>query len=132
MGELRGRKGRVWEGGHRVLFVARWPEAISGGSVSDYAFVFTDLLATIADLLETDIPPSEAQDSFSMLPALLGRSMDARPPIIHDSNSAYAMRSGKARIAFNLEKDMVTCSIWKPILTKRTICGLRIPTWSTR
>lgn len=100
MGELRGRKGRVWEGGHRVPFIARWPSRIKANTTSDYTFCFTDMLATFADLLDEELPRETGEDSFSMLPALLGGTMDARPPIIHHSNSAYAMRSGQWKIVF--------------------------------
>jgi len=100
MGDLRGKKGRVWEGGHRVPFVAQWPKNIPAGSTSDYTFCFTDLLATIADLLDEELPKSAGVDSFTMLPALLGKPMEHRPPIIHHSNSSYAMRDGKWKIVF--------------------------------
>ena len=100
MGDWRGRKGRVREGGHRVPFVARWPKNIPAGSTSDYTFCFTDLLATIADLLDEEFPKSAGEDSFSMLPALLGKPMEHRPAIIHHSNSSYAMRDGKWKIVF--------------------------------
>jgi len=100
MGDWRGRKGRVWEGGHRVPFVARWPGNVPNGATSDYTFCFTDMLATIADLIGVELPSDAGEDSFTMLPALLGKSMDQRPAIIHHSNSAYAMRSGKWKIVF--------------------------------
>ena len=100
MGDLRGRKGRVWEGGHRVPFIARWPGKIKADTTSDYTFCFTDMLATFADLLNEKLPTGAAEDSFTMLPTLLGQSMDQRPAIIHHSNSAYAMRSGKWKIVF--------------------------------
>jgi arylsulfatase A len=107
MGELRGRKGRVWEGGHRVPFVARWPDNIRAGSVSNNTMVFTDMLATFADLLNVELPKGAAEDSFTMLPALLGQSMDPRPAIIHHSNSAYAMRSGNWKIVFGQGEERV-------------------------
>ncbi len=100
MGNLRGQKGRVWEAGHRVPFVVRWPKLIPQGLVSDYSFCFTDFLATFADLLGENIPADAGEDSFSILPALLGNPMDERPPIIHHSNWTYAMRSGKWKIVF--------------------------------
>lgn len=100
MGRWRGRKGRVWEAGHRVPFVARWPQQIPAGQSSDYTFCFTDLLATFAELLDTPIPEGTGEDSFSMLPALLGKPMNPRPAIIHHSNTTYAMREGKWKIVF--------------------------------
>lgn len=100
MGELRGRKGRVWEGGHRVPFIARWPNHIPSGASSDYTFCFTDLLATIASLLDVDLPKGAGEDSISMLPALLGKAMPPRPAIVHHSNSSFAMREGDWKIVF--------------------------------
>ncbi len=100
MGDLRGRKGRVWEGGHRVPFIARWPGRIPANATSDYTFCFTDLLATFASLLKTELPKGTGEDSVTMLPALFGEPMPPRPAIIHHSNSAYAMREGDWKIVF--------------------------------
>ena len=100
MGAFRGQKGRVWEAGHRVPFVVSWPDAIPKGTISDYTFCFTDLIATFADLLNKPLPPGVGEDSFSMFPALLGNPMLPRLPIIHHSNSTYAMRSDKWKIVF--------------------------------
>ena len=105
MGDLRGRKGRVWEGGHRVPFIARWPGNIPAGTTSDYTFCFTDVLATIADLIGKELPSGAGEDSFTMLPALLGKSMDQRPAIIHHSNRGFAMRDGKWKIVFGEGED---------------------------
>jgi arylsulfatase A len=58
------------------------------------------MLATIADVIGEKLPSGTGEDSFTMLPALLGKSMDQRPAIIHHSNSAYAMRDGKWKILF--------------------------------
>jgi arylsulfatase A-like enzyme len=99
-GGLRGQKGRVWEGGHRVPFVARWPDRIPAGRTSDYAFCLTDLLATFSDLVGEPLPKGAGEDSVSMLPALMGETMRTRPPIVHHSNTAFAMRSGRWKIVF--------------------------------
>tara|TARA_R110000850_G_scaffold157126_2_gene281289 strand:+ start:2031 stop:3539 length:1509 start_codon:yes stop_codon:yes gene_type:complete len=99
-GPLRGKKGRVWEGGHRVPFIARWPGRIPAGMVSDYAFCFTDLLATVSELVEESLPEGEGEDSISMLSALLGQTLPDRPAMVHHSNTAFAMRSGKWKIVF--------------------------------
>ena len=99
-GGLRGQKGRVWEGGHRVPFVARWPDRIPAGRTSDYAFCLTDLLATFSDLVGEPLPKGAGEDSVSMLPALMGETMRTRPPIVHHSNTAFAMRSGTWKIVF--------------------------------
>ena len=79
--------------GHRVPIVARWPGKIAPNTTSEYAFYFTDLLATFADLLGADLPEGYGENSFTLLPALLGQPIDHRPKIIHHSNSTYALRS---------------------------------------
>lgn len=107
MGDWRGKKGRVWEGGHRVPFVARWPGKIAPNTTSEYVFCFTDLLATFADLLDVDLQEGSGEDSFTLLPALLGQPIDHRPPIIHHSNSTYALRSGDWKIVFGQGEDRV-------------------------
>ncbi|MFT5412658.1 MAG: arylsulfatase A [Verrucomicrobiales bacterium] len=106
-GQFRGKKGRVWEGGHRVPFIARWPSQIPAGKTSDYAFCLTDMLATVSDLVGKRLPEGAGEDSVSLLPALLGKEMSARPPMVHHSSSAFAMRSGKWKIVFGQGKDRV-------------------------
>ncbi len=106
-GTLRGMKGSVWEGGHRVPFMVRWPGRVAAGTTSDYAFCLTDLLATMADLVGELLPEGAGEDSVSMLPALLGEAVSARPPIIHHSSSAFAMRCGKWKIVFGHGEERV-------------------------
>jgi arylsulfatase A-like enzyme len=72
---LRGYKGSLWEGGHRVPFIARWPGKIVPGSVSDTLIAHLDLPATMASLTGTTIPAGQCTDSFNLLPALLGKSV---------------------------------------------------------
>jgi arylsulfatase A len=71
-GPLRGYKSDVWEGGHRVPFIARWPESIQAGSVNDQLVHQADLLATFADIFKKPIPDSAGEDSFSILSLLKG------------------------------------------------------------
>ena len=73
-GPYRGRKADIWEGGHRVPFLIRWPEKIAEGSVSDNLLSLNDLFATIADILGESLPPNVAEDSFSFRETLLGES----------------------------------------------------------
>lgn len=74
----RGVKRDSWEGGHRVPFVVRWPEKINASSVSNQLTSLTDVMATIAAVIGTDLPDNAAEDSFNMLPAWLGQD---RTPI---------------------------------------------------
>jgi arylsulfatase A len=97
MGELRGAKRDMWEGGHRVPFLARWPGRIQPGAVSAETICHADLMATIAALLGAPLPPNAGEDSFSILPVLLGQKSEqpARVATVHHSGSGkFAIRKG--------------------------------------
>ncbi len=74
----RGVKRDDWEGGHRVPLIVRWPGRVKAGTTSDQPICLTDLMATLAAILGTELPRDSAEDSFNMLPALEGK---ARAPI---------------------------------------------------
>ncbi len=94
-GGLRGMKGDAWEGGHRMPFIARWPEHVKAGSVNDRTISFVDTLATFADLVDKELPKDAGLDSFSYLPALEGESATARGPLILKSaNGTMSIQSG--------------------------------------
>jgi arylsulfatase A-like enzyme len=83
-GYLRGQKGDIWEGGHRVPFIARWPGVIEPNTVSEQLFCLSDLYASIAALLNIAIPKNNAEDSYNMLTLFTGeKSETLRNSIIH-------------------------------------------------
>ncbi len=97
MGRLRGAKRDLWEGGHRVPFIARWPGQIPPGSTSAETICHVDLLATIAALLDTKLPDSAGVDSYNLLPALRGetRAKPLREATVHHAFSGkFAIRQG--------------------------------------
>jgi arylsulfatase A len=71
-GPWRGYKGQLWEGGHRVPLIARWPEIIQAGQVSDQLVVLEDIMATVAAILKVNLPAGSAEDSYDILPELAG------------------------------------------------------------
>ncbi|MEK7675534.1 MAG: arylsulfatase [Verrucomicrobiota bacterium] len=71
-GPLRGTKGTLFEGGHRVPFIARWPGRIKAGSESSALIVHLDMAATFAALTGVKVPAGACPDSLNVLPALLG------------------------------------------------------------
>jgi arylsulfatase A-like enzyme len=77
-GALRGTKGTLFEGGHRVPFIARWPGKIKAGSENKALIAHVDMPATLASLTGINLPADAAPDSFNVLPALLGESEAAR------------------------------------------------------
>ena len=68
----RGVKRDGWEGGHRTPFFISWPGNVPAGSVSDQPISQTDLMATFAEIIDYELPKDAAEDSFNMLPVLLG------------------------------------------------------------
>lgn len=83
-GNLRGRKGTIWEGGNRVPLIARWPGHIKAGSASSEMFTLLDMYATLAALTGQEVAQDAAPDSYNALPALLGTPHPApvRPEFI--------------------------------------------------
>ena len=92
---LRGTKADIWEGGHRVPFIVRWPDGIFPGQVSDQIVELTDVSATIIELLGEKKAAGEAVDGFSMLPQLKGIDKPVRSFAIHHSlRGNFAIRQG--------------------------------------
>jgi len=96
-GKLRGYKSHIWEGGHRVPFIARWPGNIKPATSSDETICLTDFLATFAAMTGAKLPSNAGEDSYNILPALLGD--DYKKPIReatihHSSHAIYAIRQG--------------------------------------
>ncbi len=103
VGGLRGMKGDVWEGGHRMPFIVRWPRRVKAGTVSDQTICFTDLLATFADVCGVKLPADAGPDSFSFLPVLEGRQSEDEPvrgPTVMQAGSSSAMmiRAGEWKL----------------------------------
>jgi arylsulfatase A len=95
MGPLRGAKRDLWEGGHRVPFLARWPGTIPAGQGSEELIVLTDLMATCAAILGDSLPDNAGEDSVNILPALLGGKVDREFAVFHGfSAGKLAIRQG--------------------------------------
>jgi len=94
----RGQKADIWEAGHRVPFLARWPGRIEPGSSSAALLCLTDLFATCASAAGVpvqDLPAGAAEDSFDRLPVLLGVDAPRGAPVIHHSlHGMFAIRVG--------------------------------------
>ena len=93
---LRGSKADLWDGGHRIPFIVRWPGKVPAGSTSDQLICLTDLFATAADLLGKPKPEGSCEDSVSLLPALHGEPIrSTRNGLIHHSYTGhFAYRHG--------------------------------------
>lgn len=95
-GKFRGYKADIWEGGHRVPFVARWPGKIKPGSSNRTPIYLGGFMATCADILGAKLPENAGEDSVSILPALTGREDGAlHDALVHHSiDGRFAIRQG--------------------------------------
>jgi len=99
-GPLRGTKADVWEGGHRVPLLVRWPAAVEAGQQCDRTVSLVDLMATFADVSGAAIPEGAAEDSSSLLPLLRDpQALWQRAPVIqHSANGCFAIRDGRWKL----------------------------------
>jgi arylsulfatase A len=99
---FRGCKADIYEGGHRIPFIARWPAKISPGKICDDTVCLTDLMATVASILDFDLPAGAGEDSVSILPDLLGSATaPVREATVHHSiNGSFSIRQGKWKLEF--------------------------------
>jgi arylsulfatase A-like enzyme len=94
-GPLRGHKADLFEGGHRVPFIVRWPGRVAAASTSSALVCLTDVLATVARIVGHTLPPNVGEDSISFLPALGGEDQPGRDHLVsHSINGSFAIRRG--------------------------------------
>jgi arylsulfatase A-like enzyme len=96
-GALRGGKHDIWEGGFRVPYLVRWPGRVPPGTTSDQLICHTDLLATLAGVLQVPLAAGCAEDSFDLQRAFT----EPEPgPAVRDhvilqaADATYAVRMG--------------------------------------
>ena len=92
----RGVKRDNWEGGHRVPMIARWLGKVEAGSTTDQTVCLTDIMATCAAIADAELPNNAAEDSFNILPILLGEATEnIREFTLHQTiRLDLAIRSG--------------------------------------
>jgi arylsulfatase A-like enzyme len=96
----RGYKADIYEGGHRIPFIARWPKKITAGRTCSDTICLTDLMATAADILGEQLSDDTAEDSVSLLPDFLGTArVPVREAVVHHSiNGSFSIRRGKWKL----------------------------------
>ncbi len=105
-GNLRGYKAELWEGGHRVPFIVRWPGKVNEGETSNELICQVDMLKTIAEITGYELPENAGEDSYNILPAFMQKNDHTiREALVHHAgNGSLAIRKGN----------------WKLILTNRS------------
>lgn len=105
---LRDFKWSIYEGGHRVPFLARWPGKVKPGSVCDDTICLNDLMATCAEIIGVKLPEEASLDGVSILPDLFGTAQGPlREATVHQSSRSMsprgdnvAIRQGKWKLIF--------------------------------
>ena len=94
-GPFRGTKADIWEAGHHIPLLVRWPGQVEPQSVCGEPVCLTDLFATVADVIGVDLNNDVAEDSFSLLPMLRGDVVRRGAPVVHHSaGGMFAIRDG--------------------------------------
>jgi len=99
---FRGHKADIYEGGHRVPFVVRWPDGIEAGQKTSALACLTDLYATMRDLTGQPKEDDGGEDSFSLVPAFEGKGMTERKTLIsHSIGGSFSIRQGDWKLCLS-------------------------------
>lgn len=114
MGPLRGLKRDIYEGGHRVPFIVRWPGQVPAGRVSAGLVSQIDLMATLAAVAGQELSPGVAEDSHNLLPLWKGEiEVSPRTALVYNTYAnRFAIRRGP----------------WVLINTQQPF-GSKVPSW---
>ena len=94
-GQLRDKKGYLYEGGIRVPGLVQWPGHVKPGSTSDQAVCGVDALPTACAIAGVTLPDDRTYDGASFLPLLEGRAIERQQPLYWHFNRA----SGEIKVA---------------------------------
>ncbi len=104
-GDWRGQKADIWDGGHRIPFIARQPSTIAPGSSCDQIVCLTDLFATFGELAGETLPNNAAEDSISFASSITGGKSvaPARKCVVHHSlDGMFSVRKGRWKLVEGL------------------------------
>jgi arylsulfatase A len=97
----RGHKADIFEGGHRVPFIVKWPKKIKKESISNETICLTDLMATFAEIANYKLKDNEAEDSYSLMPIFEEKKLSSplREATVHHSiNGSFAIRKNNWKL----------------------------------
>ena len=103
----KGRAGSLFEGGHRVPFIIRWPKKIIKSSEVKQTGSLNDLYATCAELVSATITNDTAEDSTSLLPLFLNnpKAYSQFQFVYQDWKQAFALRYNKWKLILSHDSE---------------------------
>lgn len=96
-GEFRGYKANIWEGGHRIPFIARWPGKITAETQSNQVISLTDMLSTFDFLSNENNQTITSEDGYNIWPAFIGQEVEGSAEMVrvfHSVSGVFAIRKG--------------------------------------
>ncbi len=98
----RGHKADIYEGGHRVPLIAKWPSRIKAGQTTSAVACLTDFYATLRDIIETEPQDVGGEDSHSWLPLFDGSETNMRDSLIsHSISGNFSIRMGEWKLCLS-------------------------------
>ncbi len=88
-GELRGLKGEVYDGGIRVPGIFYWPGKIEGGQINETPAGLIDVLPTLAEICDFELPDDRKIDGTSLVPLFYQKNIDRKTPLMWFFYRAY-------------------------------------------
>ena len=98
MGDFRGLKRDVWEGGHHIPLIVKWHGQIKAGAISDEVISQVDIMSTLANITGIELPENACPDSYNFLPVLKGEKYNSplREATVHNTyDSKWGIRKGE-------------------------------------
>jgi arylsulfatase A-like enzyme len=113
-GPLRGQKGQVYEGGHRVPCIVNWPGRIKANQVSHENVMTMDFFPTIARLAGAPLPARQKVDGLDISPLLMKGQQINKRTLFWRKGNARAVRRGPWKLVvkgdqielYNLDDDL--------------------------
>ena len=99
---FRGHKADIYEGGHRVPLIVRWPNGIKPGQNSNALTCLTDLYDTMREITGQKKIDQGGEDSFSLVPVFSGKTTTGRTTLIsHSIDGSFAIRQGSWKLCLS-------------------------------
>lgn len=94
----RGMKSDAWDGGHRIPFIAKWANHISEGTKTSALICSMDIMPTIAEIVNYQLPKNSAEDAKSMLDVFRGNNKGREILVHHSGRGVFAIRKGNWKL----------------------------------